>query len=142
MRPGLFCTRLGAIAFVAQLAATGAFAASVSFRAELNGANVVPPIQTSARGYLDATYDTVTRRLSWTGTQSGLSSKITGIHFHGPARPNKTAEVAKSVESLAGGSAALSEAQAADLIAGTWYIDIPTRAHPEGEIRGQVVRGE
>jgi hypothetical protein len=142
MRPGLFCTRLAAIAFVAQLAATGAFASSVSFRAELNGANVVPPIQTSARGYLDATYDTVTRRLSWTGTQSGLSSKITGIHFHAPARPNKTAGVAKSIESLAGGSAALSEAQAADLIAGTWYIDIHTRAHPEGEIRGQVMRGE
>jgi CHRD domain-containing protein len=142
MRAGLFCTRRAAIVFVSQLAATSAFAASISFRAELNGANVVPPIHTPARDYLDATYNTVTRRLSWTGTQSGLSSKITAVHFHAPACPNKTAAVAKSIESLGGGSAALSEAEAADLIAGTWYIDIHTRAHPEGEIRGQVMRGE
>ena len=139
---GPSCIRVGAMALVVQLAATGALATSITFRAELDGTNVVPPIQTSARGNLDATYDTSSRRLSWTGTQSGLSSKITGIHFHAHSRPSKTAGVSKSVESLAGGSATLSEAEAADLIAGTWYIDIHTRAHPEGEIRGQLMRGE
>jgi hypothetical protein len=36
------------------------------------------------------------------------------------------------------GSATLTEAQAADLLAGKYYINIHTAAHKGGEIRGQV----
>jgi hypothetical protein len=118
------------------------YASTVTFRAELKGANVVPPNESSARGYLNASYDTVSRRLTWTGTQSALSSKITGIHFHAPASPNKTAGIVETIESLSEGSTTLSEAHAADLIGGYWYVDIHTRAHPQGEIRGQMMRGE
>ena len=89
-----------------------------------------------------ATYDTVSRKLSWSGTQGGLSSKITHIDFHGPASPAKAAGVVQPIKSLSGGSTTLSEAEAADLIGGYWNITIHTRSHPEGEIRGQVVRGE
>jgi len=118
------------------------YASTVTFRAELRGANVVPPNESSARGYLNASYDTLSRRLTWTATQSGLSSKITGIHFHAPASPNKTAGALQTIESLSEGSTTLSEAHAADLIGGYWYVDIHTRAHPQGEIRGQMMRGE
>jgi hypothetical protein len=117
-------------------------AASVSFRAELKAANVVPPREGDARGYLQASYDTVTRRLSWSGTHSDLSSKITGIHFHGPSSPNATAGVVQRIRSLSNGSATLSDREAVELIAGSWYVDVHTRAHPEGEIRGQIGRGE
>jgi hypothetical protein len=34
----------------------------------------------------------------------------------------------------------LTEAQAADLLAGRWYVNIHTAANPGGEIRGQVTR--
>jgi len=131
------------VALAAGLAlAAPAFAASVTFRAELKGANVVPPTASSASGYLNATYDTQSRRLTWTGSHSDLSSRVRGIHFHGPARPNENAGSVQGIESLSKGSATLSEAEAADLIAGYWYVDVHTRAHPQGEIRGQVMRGK
>jgi hypothetical protein len=119
-----------------------AFAASVAFRVELDGANMVPPTASSASGYVHATYDTQSRKLAWTGTYSGLSSKITRIAFHGPAGPAAVAGVAQRIRSLSGGSTTLSDAEAAELIGGYWNITIHTRSHPEGEIRGQVVRGE
>ena len=38
------------------------------------------------------------------------------------------------------GSATLTDAQAADLMAGKYYINIHTAANPGGEIRGQVTK--
>jgi hypothetical protein len=119
-----------------------ALASSVAFRAELNGANMVPPTESAAVGYVLATYDTESRKLAWTGSHSGLSSKITHIDFHGPASPAEAAGAVHRIDSLSGGSATLSDAEASDLIGGYWNITIDTRSHPEGEIRGQVVRGE
>jgi len=37
------------------------------------------------------------------------------------------------------GSATLTAAQAADLLAGKWYANIHTTVHPNGEIRGQMI---
>jgi hypothetical protein len=119
-----------------------AFGSTAVFRADLKGSNMVPPIASVGSGYVRATYDTVSRKFFWSGTQSGLSSKITHIDFHGPASPAKTAGVVPPIKSLSGGSTTLSEAEAADLIGGYWNITIHTRSHPEGEIRGQVIRGE
>ena len=36
-------------------------------------------------------------------------------------------------------SAQLTEAQAADLVGGGWYVNLHTSAYPNGEIRGQVL---
>jgi hypothetical protein len=38
------------------------------------------------------------------------------------------------------GGATLTEQQAADLLAGRWYIDVRTKKYPAGEIRGVVTR--
>ena len=136
-------TELVALALAIGLALpSSAFAASVAFRAELKGANMVPPTASSATGYVHATYDTQSRRLTWTGTVAGLSSKVTRIAFHGPASPAATAGVVQRMSSLSGGSTTLSDAEAAELIGGYWNITVHTRSHPAGEIRGQLVRGE
>ncbi len=42
--------------------------------------------------------------------------------------------------SPAEGSATLTDAQAADLVAGKYYVNIHTAANPGGEIRGQVTK--
>jgi hypothetical protein len=42
--------------------------------------------------------------------------------------------------SPANGTATLTDAQAADLQGGLWYINIHTNANRGGEIRGQVVK--
>jgi hypothetical protein len=131
-----------AIAIATSASASAALAASVSLRAELNGGNVVPRSGSSATGYVTATLDTQTRRLTWSGSHSGLSGKIRGIHFHGPANANETAGIVRTVRSLSDGSMRLTDEEAADLIAGTWYVDIHTRAFGRGEIRGQLLRGK
>jgi hypothetical protein len=38
------------------------------------------------------------------------------------------------------GVATINQTQAADLLAGRWYINLHTPNNPGGEIRGQVVR--
>jgi hypothetical protein len=43
------------------------------------------------------------------------------------------------VESPIKGSAALSPAQVADVLAGKWYVNLHTAANPGGEVRGQVM---
>ncbi len=62
----------------------------------------------------------------------------------GPAEPGKNAGVAvpigQTVTSRASGKATLTDAQAADLMAGRWYVNIHTAANKGGEIRGQVTK--
>ena len=36
-------------------------------------------------------------------------------------------------------AATLTDAQAADMLAGKWYINVHTAANPGGEIRGQLI---
>ncbi len=139
----LVCAELATVALAAGLASPSpAFASSVAFRSELSGASMVPSSASSARGHVRATYDTQSRKLSWSGSYAGLSSKITRIAFHGPAGPAVAAGIVQRIGGLSDGSTTLSDAEAAQLIGGYWNITIHTRSHPAGEIRGQMVRGE
>ena len=87
-------------------------------------------------------------------------------HFHGPAEPfelisgqlggtdldprqnphqlgtnaDVTVVITPSTSPFEG-SATLTDAQAAELMAGQWYVDVHTAAHPGGEIRGQLAKG-
>jgi hypothetical protein len=107
----------------------------------LTGAQEVPPVTTGGTGTLDATYDKASHKLAYTVTYSGLSGPATAAHFHGPAAPGANAGVVIPFANPASpihGEAMLTEAQAADLLAGRWYVNVHTRAHPGGEIRAQV----
>jgi len=63
---------------------------------------------------------------------------------NGPAETGKNAGVkvpiANATSSPAEGSAILTDAQAADLMAGKYYVNVHTAANPGGEIRGQVTK--
>jgi hypothetical protein len=39
------------------------------------------------------------------------------------------------------GSATVTDQQMNDLLANKWYVNVHTQAHPNGEIRGQVLHG-
>ncbi|MFD1580776.1 CHRD domain-containing protein [Ramlibacter ginsenosidimutans] len=107
----------------------------------LTGAQEVPPVTSAGTGTLDASYDKTSHKLEYTVTYSGLSGPATAAHFHGPAAPGTNAGVIVPFANAASpikGEATLTDAQAADLLAGRWYVNVHTRAHPGGEIRSQV----
>ncbi|MGJ5135829.1 MULTISPECIES: CHRD domain-containing protein [unclassified Bradyrhizobium] len=130
-----------AVAWVA--AAPMARAETVVLKSELKAANEVPPNASAASGAAEASFDTATKTLSWKVTFSGLSGPPIGAHFHGPSEPGKNAGIVlpfKSPEPPITGSAVITDAQAADLLAGKWYANVHTQANPGGEIRGQMTR--
>jgi hypothetical protein len=127
------------------LAAAPAFAEKVSFKANLNAASEVPANASKGTGSADVTYDTASKQLTWTVTFSGLTGNATMAHFHGPAEPGKNAGVAVPIPGTASpmnGSATLTDAQAADLMAGKWYVNVHTAENKGGEIRGQVLKAK
>ena len=113
-------------------------------KATLDSASEVPPNNSAGKGTADIDYDAAAKKLSWKLTYSGLSGNATAAHFHGPAEPGKNAGVAVAIPGAAlsptEGTATLTDAQAADLLAGKFYVNIHTAANPGGEIRGQVTK--
>jgi hypothetical protein len=136
-------TMLAMLALGASVAFAGpAFAEKM--KATLDGKSEVPPNASTGTGTADIDYDAATKKLSWKLTYSGLSGPATAAHFHGPAEPGKNAGVTvaipNAIEVPAEGSAILTDAQAADLMAGKYYVNVHTAANPGGEIRGQVTK--
>jgi hypothetical protein len=115
---------------------------TVSATNAMSGEQEFPPKPGSGSGIVKTTLDKDTRKLTWVITYSGLSGPVTAGHFHGPAAPGHNAGVvvpfSGSLASPIEGSATLTEAQMADLLAGKWYANLHTAANPPGEIRGQV----
>jgi CHRD domain len=135
----------------AMLLATGsaAFATTISFKAELNGAGEVPPVNSRGTATLMATLDTETKTLTWTASHSGLSGAPIGAHFHGPvsyvgltSEQNAPIQVGTPGSLASGfkGSTTITDTQAKDLRDGRWYFNIHTQAHPDGEVRGPIIR--
>jgi len=92
-------------------------------------------------GTATITLDDQTNLLGWNVSWSGLSGADFLAHFHGPALPGQPAgvQVGIGIPSPRIGSAIISASQAADLLAGLWYVNIHSTTFQGGEIRGQVV---
>ncbi len=114
----------------------------VNLKAAMNASSEVPPTQSSGTGTLTATYDTTSKKLAWKGNYSGLTGPATAAHFH-EGDPGKNGGVVVPINpptSPFEGSATLTDAQAAQLLAGKWYVNVHTAANKGGEIRGQVTK--
>ncbi len=114
----------------------------VALTTQLRGANEVPPNASPASGSVDAMFNKDTNLLRWKVNYAGLSGAATAGHFHGPAAVSANAGVALGwpgpISNGMEGSATLTPAQAADLMAGRWYANVHTAAFPGGEVRGQM----
>jgi hypothetical protein len=145
MRPtsGPHALALGALT-AALLASAPALAEVVNYTADLKASNEVPPVNSPGSGTVEATYDTATKKLTWTINYSGLTGPASAAHFHGPAAATANAPpvvpLSGSLASPIRGEATLTDAQAADLQGGRLYFNVHTAANTGGEIRGQVMK--
>jgi hypothetical protein len=99
--------------------------------------------ESPAKGSLTANYSPSRQLLSWQLSYSGLSGPITWAEFRGPdieGADSAIVSINTQIESNPHpGGATLTDRQAADLIAGRWYVVIKTGKYPAGELRGPVV---
>lgn len=143
MRPRTLASTLTGLAAVMTIAAAWpAMAEVVNLKASMNAASEVPPNSSKGTGTLTATYDTASKKLSWKGSYSSLTGAATAAHFH-TGEAGKNGPVAVPITPATSpfeGSATLTDAQAADLLAGKLYVNVHTSENKGGEIRGQVTK--
>jgi len=144
MKTMILRSGLSVLACTAVLAvASPSMAANINLKADLKGSSEVPPTDSKGTGSVTATFDTASKKLSWKGSVSGLSGPPTAAHFHaGEAGKNGgvVVPIAGVDKGSFEGSATLTDAQAEELMAGKWYVNVHTAANKGGEVRGQVTK--
>ena len=113
-------------------------------RATLAGAYKVPPTQSRGSGYFEAVYRPSTKVLEYRLNLVGLSGPITMGYLHGPAGPGENAQKVAPInipiyDNTIWDGVTLTEEQAAQVLAGQWYVNVMTLQYPDGEIRGQIL---
>ncbi len=135
---------VGQTAFLDQKSAT---AATVSFAANLDGLQEVPPNASPAFGQADATLDTVSGAFALTDTPSysdllGTSVAVTlndaAVGSNGPILLSLTLDNPGTTSGTFSGSGMLTAQQVTDLVGGNGYLNIRSNVFPGGEIRGQL----
>jgi hypothetical protein len=113
-------------------------------RAPLSGAAEVPPTDSRGSGYFEAVYRPSSKILEYRLNLVGLSGPITTGYLQGPAAPGETGPQVVPInipiyDYTIWDGATLTEEQAAQVVAGQWYVNVMTLQYPGGEIRGQLL---
>jgi CHRD domain len=122
-------------------AITAGRAETVTLAAHLLGGSAVPANASDAFADAEFGYDSQTRQLDYYVNYDGIAP--TKVDLHGPAGNGDTAQSVLPFPlsgSPLNGRLILSADQAEMLLSGRMYLDIHSAAHPEGEIRGEVVK--
>ena len=126
------------------IAVNAANAREMAFVAALSGGAEVPAVASAGSGTLTGTLDAARTTLTWRVTYRDLSGPVVAAHFHGPAAAGENNDVviplSGALTSPISGVSKLTPAQADDLVAGKWYLNLHTAAHPGGEVRGQLAQ--
>jgi hypothetical protein len=131
--PAAIAIALGACASKPEAPATTSLAAALA-----PGAGIT----STGAGKGVFTYDPATLVLTYSIEYTGLTGPAAAAHIHGPAEAGANAGVVVPFTSAASpitGTATLTEAQAAELLAGKYYVNVHTAANRGGEIRGQIL---
>jgi hypothetical protein len=113
-------------------------------RATLAGAYEVPPTQSRGSGHFEAVYRPSRKILEYRLNLQGLSGPITMGYLQGPAGPGENAQQVAPInipiyDYTIWDGVTLTEEQAAQVLAGQWYVNVMTLQYPDGEIRGQIL---
>ncbi len=119
---------------------------STDFRATLNGASEVPPVDAKGSGWFEAVYRPSTKVLEYRLNVAGLSGPVTMAYLHGPAPAGQSARQVAPINvpfyadrSTISDGVTLTKQQADEVLSGLWYVNVMTDKYPDGEIRGQIV---
>lgn len=117
-----------------------------TFRANLNGASMVPPVTTPGRGHGFVTLNPAGTAINVFVSTARLSSARTAVTINGPAiagengpviftlgNSNTPTPTTGNVQTFP-----VNAEQANQLRTGLWYFQVATVNHPAGEIRGQI----
>jgi len=115
----------------------------ITFKATINGENEIPATASVASGTATFTYNTITFVLSGTVNYAGLLP--TAAHIQKGAEgvagvvvfPLGTSPYTSPIGFT---STPLTASQIAELMANMYYINIDSKAFPNGEIRGQLIK--
>ncbi len=123
---------------------------SYTANVQLNGATEVPPVNTTGTGTANIIYYPDTKTITYTLTwQLGSNTAMTtGMHFHGSDTGGSTTSSPIVIEitgfttnssgTLSGTTRALTDVEAAQLLAGKWYVNIHSSTFPAGEMRANI----
>jgi len=118
--------------------------ATTSFSATMNGSSEVPANASTATGTATLTFNTQTKILSGTVTYTGIT--VSAAHIHKGAvgvSGNVVFPFTGTLTSpISFTSTALTAEQEADLNAGLYYVNLHSATYPDGEIRGQLTKGQ
>jgi len=132
-----------AAALALALASSPAVAEVMMFKGDLSGGAENPPSMSKGTGSIEVTLDPSTKKITWKGHYQGLQGQETQAHFHGPAKAGENAGPVLPAQAAGGkfeGSATLDAQQIKQLEDGKWYFNVHSSKHPEGELRGQLMR--
>lgn len=112
-----------------------------TYKATLSGTSEVPSNASTATGMATLDYNNVTKIFSVTVTYSGMSANGAEIAKGAVGTNGSTVFTFSSFASpISYTSVALDAAQAADLNANLYYINLRSAAFTNGEIRGQLIK--
>jgi hypothetical protein len=124
--------------------AGAASAATVKYHATLNATSEVPPSNSTGSGEATASLDSATHELTYDVTFKGFASDVAAAHVHGPAEAGKNAGVViplgNTPKSPIHGTAKLTPEQEQQLAGGMMYVNVHTKNHPAGAVRGQLMQ--
>lgn len=136
---------VAALALTVSALALAATTASSHYRATLNVGQEVPKPSVKAPGGTGAFTSTLTgSKLTWKLVFGKLSGKAVAAHIH-LGKKGVAGGVAVSLcgpcKSGVSGTATLTPAQKKALMGGGTYVNVHTAKNPNGEIRGQIIKG-
>jgi len=110
------------------------------FAAALSGSNEVPPVASAATGTTQLILNAAATLLRYESAVSGLGDATSAFLVNGPAGAAGGSSVATLtvVGTNPIGTLAVTATDVTNLKTSSYYLDIHSSLHPEGEIRGQV----
>ena len=120
-------------------------AATRQLKANLTGAQEVPPTGSSGTGTCTVSLDDVTGDFTLSGTFTGLGTAANLAHIHGLSGPGVNSSPIVNLTFTAAtsgtlsGSGTLSAANKDGMLAGLTYVNVHTSGFSAGEIRGQLL---